>query len=212
MFTGIIEEIGSIAGIISRQDIKQIEINAKLVLEGLKIGDSVAVSGICLTVVKINPASFVVEVSSETLSCSTFFSAKVGDKVNLERAVSANARLGGHIVQGHVDGVGEIKNAEHRAQNTELRINIPEQLRKYVVEKGSIAVDGVSLTVAKIEGNNIIISVIPHTLENTTLKDKKTGSKVNIEVDVMGKYAENFQKGQKGGLSREVLGKAGFIK
>lgn len=212
MFTGIIEEIGSIAVIISRQNLKQIEIKAKRVLEGLKIGDSVAVSGVCLTVVKINPASFVVEVSSETLSCSTFSSAKVGDKVNLERAVPANARLGGHIVQGHVDGIGEVKKAEHRVQNTELRINIPEQLCKYVVEKGSIAIDGISLTVAKIEGKVVMLAVIPHTLKNTTLKDKKPGSKVNIEVDVMGKYAENFQKGQKGGLSREILGKAGFVK
>ena len=183
MFTGIIEELGKIQSITS----DKIIIECKTVLEDTKLGDSIAVNGVCLTVVRISANSFTADISSETFKVTNLNSYKTGDFVNLERAMSANGRFGGHIVSGHIDGLGKFLSVN---KNFELSFELPSEISKYVIKKGSIAINGISLTIAGVEGNKIKLAIIPHTLENTNLKYLKSGDFVNIEVDMLSKYVE----------------------
>lgn len=193
MFTGLIEEIGLIQKItpVSGGG-KQIKIQAKKILSDLEIDNSVAVSGVCLTVVKIFEDEFVVEAVGETLEKSTLRNTTIGQRVNLERALRLSDRLGGHFVQGHVNGMGTIKQILQRGENWYLEIEIPIALENYVIDEGSIAIDGVSLTIANLKRAIIGISVIPYTFKNTIINDYQINQKVNIETDFLAKYVENF--------------------
>lgn len=190
MFTGIIEEMGIVKSIKS----KVITIEANKIFDDLKLGDSVAVNGTCLTVSSFSNKIFNADITSETLSRTNLGDLKSGFKVNLERALTLNGRLGGHIVSGHIDGVGIIKNISEKYEDIELVIEVPTNLMKYIIEKGSVAVDGISLTIAKVDNNknNFSVAIIPHTLKETVLYYKKAGDKVNIENDIIGKYVERL--------------------
>lgn len=195
MFTGLIEEIGKISGIEQIPGGKRLKISAVKILDDLKIDDSISVNGICLTVTRLDDNKFYCEAVGTTLTKTTLKSYSVGEEVNLERAMRISDRLGGHIVQGHVNGVGSIKQIVKLGDNYYVEISIPYELKKYLVDEGSIAVDGVSLTIAKLEETTVGISVIPHTWNNTIIKNRKPGSKVNIETDVIAKYVEKLLQG-----------------
>ena len=188
MFTGIIEEVGKIRQITN----KSIEIECRTVSEDAKLGDSICVNGICLTVIDIKSDGFTANVSPETFKVTSLKSVKTGDFVNLERAMKADGRFGGHIVSGHTDNTGKVKFIKKSGDFYVLGIEISAELSKYVIKKGSIAVNGISLTIAEIKKNIIEIAVIPHTYENTNLKYLKPENHVNIEVDMFAKYIENF--------------------
>ena len=196
MFTGIIEELGTITHISKQPDAKRITIQGGLVTSDIKRGDSIAVSGVCLTAVELVGDSFTADVMEETLRLSTLGGAKVGDKVNLERAMNAATRFGGHMVLGHVDGVGEIKGREISEHWEWVRVSVPKELMKYIVLKGSITVDGVSLTVNEIGEDFIGLSLIPETMRLTTLGAKQAEDKVNLEVDIMAKHIERLMEGR----------------
>lgn len=198
MFTGIIEEVGRIGSINIKGSSASIKINCSLVLGDAKIGDSIAVNGVCLTATEVTSSSFSADISYETLKKTSLSNAKNGTKVNLERALTLKSRLGGHIVTGHVDGLGTIDSISPFADSYILRIRFPETMDKYITEKGSITVDGISLTVANIKGLCFDVAVIPHTFKETVLADKKSGDKVNLEVDVIARYLEKLiKKGEK---------------
>lgn len=188
MFTGLVEEVGTIAAITPVAGGARVAIRAEVVREGLAVGDSVAVDGVCLTVIELHPHGFLVDAVTETLRRTILDQAAAGDHVNLERAVALGARLGGHLVQGHVDGTGVVADAVPEGQSVLLRISAPEPLMRYVVEKGSIAVDGVSLTVAARDADAFTIALIPHTMAVTTLGPERVGGRVNLEVDLVAKY------------------------
>ncbi len=192
MFTGIIEELGRIVSIEDQPDAKRITIEGPLVTSDVNRGDSIAVNGTCLTAVEIEPGNFTADVMHETLRLTSLGAAKVGDVVNLERAMNAATRFGGHVVQGHVDGLGHIVSREPSDNWEWVRVSIPAELTKYVVLKGSITIDGVSLTVNEIEGNVVGLSLIPETLRLTTLGAKTVGDPVNIEADIMAKHIERL--------------------
>jgi riboflavin synthase len=192
MFTGIVEELGVVKSIEKQNDALRITVEGPLVVSDIKRGDSIAVSGTCLTAVEHDQASFTADVMLETLKRTSLDGIKVGDPVNLERAMTAATRFGGHVVQGHVDGVGEIISREPSENWEWLRVRIPAELMKYVVLKGSITIDGVSLTVNEMGDDFIGLSLIPETLEKTTLGSKAIGAKVNIEADVMAKHIERL--------------------
>lgn len=194
MFTGIIEEIGHIKEIKFIPDGKQLNIRAAIVTDDTKIGDSISVNGVCLTVIKAAKDHFWAEAVGETLKKTTINLLKNGTAVNLERALKLQSRLGGHIVQGHINAIGRITNITKLGDNYLLEFNIPDGIRKYIINEGSICVDGISLTVAEIRNNIVKISVIPHTWQNTNLQDRKIGDKINIETDVLAKYIENMLK------------------
>ena len=196
MFTGIIEELGTITHIEKLPDAKRITIQGALVTSDIQRGDSIAVSGVCLTAVELVGDSFTADVMEETLRLSTLGKAKVGDRVNLERAMNAATRFGGHMVLGHVDGVGEIKGREISEHWEWVRVTIPKELMKYIVLKGSITVDGVSLTVNEIGEGFIGLSLIPETMRLTTLGAKQAEDKVNLEVDIMAKHIERLMEGR----------------
>lgn len=192
MFTGIVEAVGEIKQIGSLEDGLSLSISAgSLDLTDLKIGDSIAVNGVCLTVTSLASKLFSVDVSRETLSCTQGLD-KQGGKVNLEKALRLSDRLGGHLVSGHVDGVGEVIKFEPAGESYLLVIKLPASLPRYVAKKGSITVNGVSLTVNRIAGDELEINLIPHTLAATTLKDLKTGARVNLEVDMLARYVERL--------------------
>ena len=188
MFTGIIEELGKIRQITTNM----IQVECNSVLEGIHCGDSVAVNGVCLTVTDIKADSFIAEISPETMKVTTFGNLQNGNVVNLERAMKADGRFGGHIVSGHIDGRGRITeiNKVHDFCNLEIELN--NECAGYVIKKGSISVNGISLTIAEVKGDLISISVIPHTFENTNLKTLRKGDFVNIENDIFAKYIEKF--------------------
>jgi len=192
MFTGLIEEIGTITKILPIIDGKKIFMITKKIHKDLKVDDSVSINGVCLTAIKVENSGFWVEAVGETLIKSTISSIRVNDNVNLERALRLSDRLGGHLVLGHINGIGKIKDIIQRGRNFLLEINLPDELIKYVVSEGSIAVDGISFTIAQMKQNLIGISVIPHTWENTNLQQKKIGFDVNIEVDIIAKYLEKL--------------------
>ena len=192
MFTGIIEELGSVRSVEERGENARIVIEAHLVTDGTNHGDSISVNGVCLTALDIHANSFAADVSRETLLRSTLGSLKPGTPVNLERAVTAATRLGGHIVQGHVDARGEFVSVQDHGDSRTVRIAFPPEIARYLVFKGSVAVEGVSLTIANLDENYFEIAVIPKTWEVTNLSRLKPGDGVNLEVDVIGKYVERL--------------------
>ncbi|MGD9572144.1 MAG: riboflavin synthase [Thermoleophilia bacterium] len=190
MFTGLVEEGGTLRSVTPTDGGARLVIDAAVVLEGLEIGDSVAVNGACLTAVEIDAAGFAVDAVAETLRRTSLGGAAAGDRVNLERPMRLGDRLDGHLVQGHVDGVGEVRSARPEGGSTVLEIAAPAGLLRYVVEKGSITVDGVSLTVAGRLPDAFTVALIPHTMQVTTLGPQAVGRAVNLEVDVVAKYVE----------------------
>ncbi|HBJ76308.1 MAG TPA: riboflavin synthase, partial [Porphyromonadaceae bacterium] len=191
-FTGIVEEVGKIKGIHRGVHSEQIEISAKKVLEDAKVGDSICTNGVCLTISKLLKNSFVADVMHETLDCSTLGEMPLGAKVNLERAMMLNGRFGGHIVSGHIDGMGMLVKVYKDDNSRRMWVETSSEILKYIVRKGSVALNGVSLTVASVGENNFEVSVIPHTWENTSFAELFVGNKINIENDILGKYVENF--------------------
>ena len=192
MFTGIIEEIGVLKERRDGSHSCTLTVRCEKVLEGTKIGDSIAVNGTCLTVTKLNADSFDVDVTPETMRRTDFSIVRVGSKLNLERALRIGDRLGGHLVSGHVDFVGKLVKKEQEGNAVNLTFSVPEQWMKYILAKGSIAIDGVSLTIAKKQNNSFFVSLIPHTGEMTILLLKQIGDPVNIECDCIGKYIEQL--------------------
>ena len=190
MFTGIIEELGQIKEITRFSGGKHFQIEAEQVLEGTKVGDSIAVNGVCLSVTQLNSRKFEAQAVQETLERSNLTNIQKSEFVNLERPLKASDRLDGHIVQGHIDGKGRFLSRKDLGQSALLEFKIPDNLLKYIVKKGSIALNGVSLTVADIQNNNIQVSIIPITLHDTNLGQLKSGDIVNVEVDVLAKYVE----------------------
>ena len=215
MFTGIIEELGTVERVTRGRVSAILAIRAEAILSDLKIGDSVAVNGVCLTATGLTGHGFTADVMHETLDRSALAGLGPGSRVNLERAMAANGRFGGHIVAGHVDGVGTIAAIEQDDNAIWFTITAPEQVLRYVVEKGSIAIDGISLTVARVETDRFAVSVIPHTAAVTLLGQRRTGDRVNLESDLVGKYVERLlrpapeEKGQSR-LTMEFLTQHGF--
>ena len=192
MFTGIIEEIGKIAEYKKLSDGARIKVCCSEILNGTKIGDSISINGCCQTVVEIGKDYFVSDVSEETLKATNFSKLKTGTIVNLERALTPTTRMGGHIVQGHIDCVGKFVSCERLSDFYNMKFEIPKENLKYVVKKGSIAINGISLTVAETEDNIITAAIIPHTYTNTSLSGLNLGDSVNIETDILGRYVEKF--------------------
>ncbi|NQT10437.1 MAG: riboflavin synthase [Desulfobacteraceae bacterium] len=192
MFTGIIEGLGIITAIRPSNRGKRLLIDADFPLDKTKIGDSIAVSGACVTVIVMAGRRFEVDISPETLAKTTFGMAKIGDRVNLERALRLSDRIDGHLVSGHVDGIGIIKGKKRTGNAIIVVIDVPEFLSRYMITKGSVAVDGISLTINNRSRDCFDVSIIPHTAKLTTMGIKKTGDHVNIETDMIGKYIENF--------------------
>ena len=192
MFTGIVEELGTISGVETLNDSIRMRVSGKLVRSDLSQGDSVSVSGTCLTAAELTEDGFIADVMLETLNRTSLSGIAEGDKVNLERAMSGAGRFGGHVVQGHVDGVAEIISREPSANWEVLKVRIPSDLTKYVVHKGSITFDGVSLTVNEISGDVVSLSLIPETLRLTTLGQKGVGAKLNVEADILAKHIEKL--------------------
>jgi riboflavin synthase len=195
MFTGIVEEVGEIRSVATGADVVRFDIAGTVVIDGTRHGESISVNGVCLTAVEVTGESFSVELVPETLRRSSLSGVTAGSRVNLERAMASGQRFGGHIVQGHVDGVATVI-AHHVGERTaEIEFDLPSDLSKYVVEKGSITVDGVSLTVASLAGDRFSVALIPTTLADTTLGERQPGDAVNIEVDVLAKYVERLMVG-----------------
>lgn len=192
MFTGIVEEMGEIVNQQRAKNSISLSIKAKVVLDDLKVGDSIAINGVCLTVTAIASTSFHADIMPETLRKTNLYELKNGDRVNLERALPAGGRLGGHFVSGHIDGVGTIMSDFKEGNARVVRISSPYQVTRYIIGKGSIAVDGISLTVVEVDKTSFSVSLIPHTAGSTTLGYKKPGDKVNLEADMLGKYIEKF--------------------
>jgi riboflavin synthase len=221
MFTGIIEGRGTIKGLRPAGKGKRFVIDADIPLDEVKLGDSIAVSGACLTAVVIQGRRFEADVSPETLSATIFGKAKVGDRLNLERALRMADRIDGHLVSGHVDGVGTLAQRETSGNAILVTISVPESLTRYMIKKGSVAVDGISLTINNVAHQRFDVSVIPHTAQSTTIGFKKIGEAVNIETDMIGKYVERFMGDtstpeaeggvKKRSLDRDFLGKSGFL-
>lgn len=216
MFTGIVEEMGTIAGIQKGAKSAVLTIQAEKVFSDIHIGDSIALNGVCLTVTSFSGNTYTADVMNETLRRSSLGSLTIGSKVNLERAMAANGRFGGHIVSGHIDGTGTITKVEKDDNAIWYTIAAEESLMKYIVEKGSIAIDGISLTVAKRSDMDFAISMIPHTAKETVLSQKKPGDIVNLENDIVGKYIEQLMRYEKkeekkeSRLTKEFLLQAGF--
>ena len=212
MFTGIIEEVGTVRRIERGAKGARLTIGAKTVLEDTKIGDSIATNGVCLTVVSQTCDSFSADVMAESLRRLALGSLQSGSPVNLERAMAANGRFGGHIVSGHIDGTGTIASQKREDNAVWVKVKTPAPLLRYIVEKGSIAIDGVSLTVAAVTETDFSVSIIPHTGAQTILLGKKPGEPVNLECDVIGKYVEKLiQPHKTGGISTDFLAANGFI-
>lgn len=212
MFTGIIEAIGTLESIQSQGDNIRLRVGAgKLDMSDVKLGDSIATNGVCLTVVDFSDHHYSVDVSQETLKRSGFANYQAGDKVNLEKAMQASARLGGHIVSGHVDGLGVIDSITKHSGYVEIWVQAPDELARYIAEKGSITVDGVSLTVNQVEGARFMLWLIPHTLQETIIGLYKQGTKVNLEVDLIARYLERLMLGDKAAQSGKKDISLGFL-
>lgn len=213
MFTGLISDIGIISHIFPNQEGKVFTIYAKKTARDIALGDSVAINGTCLTVVAIKDDEFMVQAVHITLQKTTIGNLHVGLSVNLELALKASDRLGGHFVQGHVNGIGKIYTLVATGNNYEISIQIPNHLQHYMVNEGSIALDGISLTIAKVIQDGVMVSIIPHTWQATILHLKKVGDSLNIEVDIIAKYVEQFSKNQtvkQASFSRDWLQTQGF--
>ena len=211
MFTGIVEEMGTVRRLNQSPNRCELELSASKVLEGTQIGDSIAVNGVCLTVIRLGEEHFTADVMPETLRRSNLGQLKPGSKVNLERAMAANGRFGGHIVAGHIDGTGKILAMQPEGNAVLVTISATPELLRYVVEKGSIAIDGISLTVAKVSHTDFTVSLIPHTREETTLLKHRSGEIVNLETDIIGKYVEKLMQPKSNGVTMELLQQNGFF-
>lgn len=219
MFTGIIEAIGSIAALTPKGgDMRVYVQTGKLDLADVKLGDSIAVSGVCLTAVELPGDGFWADVSRETLARTAFVDLKISSRVNLEKALMPTSRLGGHLVSGHVDGVGEVVSRQDNARAVQFRIRAPRELARYIALKGSITVDGTSLTVNAVDGAEFELTIVPHTLAETIMADYRPGRKVNLEVDLLARYLERLLMGdkaaelQKGsGITEQFLAQHGYL-
>ncbi|MDY6953594.1 MAG: riboflavin synthase [Thermodesulfobacteriota bacterium] len=221
MFTGIIEGLGSVKSAIDTGGGMRMHIQGDFPLEGIRVGDSIAVNGACLTAVEIGKSAFSVDVAPETLSRTTLGHMKVGDRVNLERALCLGDRLSGHLVTGHIDGIGTVKSRRPLANAILFAFTVPEALSRYIVEKGSVAIDGISLTVNACDHRGFEVSVIPHTASITTMGLRRPGDSVNIETDLVGKYVERFtrhfvaksanRKDAVGSVDETLLKETGFM-
>lgn len=216
MFTGIVEEMGTVAGIRKGARSSELAVAGRVIFGDLKVGDSVATNGVCLTVRAIRGQTFVADVMGETLSRSSLGRLKIGSPVNLERAMAADGRFGGHIVSGHIDGTGVIRQTREDANARWYEIEASPAVMRYIVEKGSVTLDGISLTVARVAASSFSVSIIPHTLSQTVLGSKGAGDILNIENDMIGKYVEKLMglgpaEPEKGGLTMDSLLKAGMI-
>lgn len=212
MFTGIIGELGEVKNIRTESSKSYIQISAPKIVKDLKIGNSVAVNGVCLTVVNFEKGCFFADIMPETFRKTNLCELKTGDKVNLEQAFKASDRLGGHFVLGHVGGVGVILDKKQEGNSMLLKISAPQEISDYLVPKGSIAVDGVSLTVLDVFDDSFTISIIPHTVKVTTLGLKSRGSKLNLEVDIIGKYVKKFMNTKKSSsLTLDLLYEYGYL-
>ncbi len=218
MFTGIILAVGRIASIQARGGDCRLKIaTGKLPMADCALGDSIAVNGVCLTAVELGGDYFCADVSNETLSRTTLKSAKPGTPVNLELALTPSTRLGGHIVSGHVDGIGKVVEKQADARSIRFKFKAPDSLAKYIAEKGSICIDGISLTVNSVDGALFSVNIVPHTLQETTLGTTSVGGEVNLEVDLLARYMERLMKGEsaahdQGHVTEALLQQAGFIK
>ena len=222
MFTGIIEGLGTLEAIKDGGQGKQFALAADFDLDGTRIGDSIAVNGACLTVVRLQERRFDVDVSPETVSRTTFTTARIGERLNLERALRLGDRLDGHLVSGHVDGMGRLEKRESLANAIIVTFSVPPLLSRYMIKKGSVAVDGVSLTINDCATGSFQVSIIPHTAKMTTIGFKPVGAQVNIETDMIGKYVERFTiggeqpeekgRGSTGGIGMRLLAESGFLK
>jgi len=192
MFTGLIEEIGVLEKIEPITDGRRIKISSVKIIEDIKVNDSISVNGVCLTVVKLDKNSFWTEAVGETLKKTTISKLNHNSRLNLERALRLTDRLGGHLVQGHVNGIGKIKKINRIGDNYYFEVQIPDNLEKYVIKEGSIAIDGISLTIANLQGNVAGLSIIPHTWQNTNLQFGRVSEEINIEVDIISKYVEKL--------------------
>lgn len=219
MFTGIIQAIGEVRGMQQRQGDMRLRIaTGKLDLGDVALGDSVAVNGVCLTAVELPGDGFVADVSNETLSLTSLGGLKIGSPVNLEKALTLQTRLGGHLVSGHVDGLGEIVERGEDARSVRFRVRAPKELARYIAHKGSITVDGTSLTVNGVDGDVFELNIVPHTLQETIMSNYHSGSRVNLEVDLVARYLERLLLGDKAaepgstaaGIDMAMLAKAGF--
>jgi len=220
MFTGIIEGFGTIREIRQESQGRRMTVDADFFLEQTMLGDSICVSGACLTVVMIDNKRFTVDVSPETLAKTTFGSAKIGDRVNLERALRLSDRIDGHLVSGHIDGIGTVMLKQNIGNAIIVSFKVPESISHYMIQKGSVAVDGISLTINNCSHDSFDVSIIPHTAKLTTIGFKKAGDLVNIETDMIGKYVERFVGGKRhdekkkesgSSLDMEFLAKSGFV-
>jgi riboflavin synthase len=214
MFTGIIEEVGRVTDIGHENENRRLTVSSSNLVKELKKGDSIAVSGVCLTAIEITPKSFGADLAEETWNRTSFSRIKPDALVNLELPMRADGRFGGHIVQGHVDGTGKFVALDEipGADNYWLRIEIPPDLARYVIFKGSLSIEGISLTVAKVEGTEVTVAIIPHTTEMTNLKSLKPGDPVNLEVDMIAKYVERMMRGDSNNssITIERLVREGF--
>ena len=211
MFTGIVETIGEVRDISTNMGIRHIKIDSKGLDDDIKIGESISVDGTCVTVTKYENSAFSVDISDETCKRSTLGTLLRGSKVNLERALTPESRMGGHIVQGHIDTVGKVRKRIEQSSAIEFSITVPHEWHKYLAEKGSIAISGVSLTIADLKPDGFTTVIIPHTLQNTTLNFLKQGDPVNLEFDVIAKYIERLLEFKdKKDISKEFLQEYGF--
>lgn len=212
MFTGLIEETGTIAGIKKQNNGAVITINCAKILEDLQLGDSIAVDGACQTATKITNSGFEVEASEETLGLTTLNTYKQGQLVNLERAMPANGRFGGHIVTGHVEGIGEFLRKENKGLSYNFYFSAPDNIAKYLIYKGSVTINGISLTIASLSGNIFSVAVIPVTLRETNLCALNVGDRVNLEPDILAKYVEKFtQRNSNSNITENFLAEHGFM-
>jgi len=218
MFTGIILAVGKIAGIENKAGDCRLKIaTGKLPLGDAALGDSIAVNGVCLTAVELGNGYFVADVSNETLSRTILKNASVGTPVNLELALTPNTRMGGHIVSGHVDGIGKVIEKKPDARSVKFTFKVPDNLAKYIAEKGSICINGISLTVNEVNGATFSVNIVPHTLKETTLVDAVVGTEVNLEVDLLARYMERLMQGEAAannhsGITEDLLQKSGFLR
>jgi riboflavin synthase len=212
MFTGIIEEIGTIEGMKKGASSAVLRIQASKIMDDIHLGDSIAVNGVCLTVTRISSTGFESDVMHETMNRSSLGNFRIGSSVNLERAMPVNGRFGGHIVSGHIDGTGTILNIQRDDNAVWYKIKTPLSVLRYIIEKGSIAIDGISLTVAKVSKDSFHVSIIPHTAQFTTLDKRRVGDLVNLENDCVGKYVEHLtgSETKNNNITAEFLAKYGF--
>ncbi|MBQ8514090.1 MAG: riboflavin synthase [Ruminococcus sp.] len=212
MFTGIVEETGIVSRLENTPAACRLYIQARTVLEGTRIGDSIAVNGVCLTVTDLSAGGFAADVMPETLRRSSLGALRSGSRVNLERAMAADGRFGGHIVAGHIDGTGKISSHRPEGNAVVVTISAAPDILRYIVEKGSVAIDGISLTVTRVTGTDFSVSLIPHTAKETTLLSKRAGDVVNLENDIIGKYVEKLlaAPAKSSGITREFLFENGF--